>query len=325
VIRFGLIPVMKLLALTALFLPLVAAQNPGSHEVRGVSYSVDGETTLITVEVSGDFGYVTERLHKPERVYFDIPRARPRINSRVTYSKDFDDILVRRVRVAETAPDVTRVVLDLLKPVDISVSKLSDPARLRIALRPALAERGKLHGVDLISTDSPGQDVVRAKPELTQVLAPDPAPSAVAAESRAKLTLSVSTDTVAPGGAATIVVSLNSSTDNEPVALQWQLSYPSPQIGIDNSEITADEAAKSADKTVGCEGKPEGPGTYRYTCIVSGGTKRMHSGAVALIPLRVRNWARMGTVTVVLTDAISVDSDTRARHLADTMTSLEIR
>jgi hypothetical protein len=180
-------------------------------------------------------------------------------------------------------------------------------------------------GVDLIPTDSPGQDVVRPKPELTQVRPPDPAPAPAAAESKAKLTLSISTDTVAPGGAATIVVSLNSSTDNEPVALQWQLSYPSPQIGIDNSQITADEAARSADKTVSCAGKPEGPGTYRYTCIVVGGTKRMHSGAVALIPLRVRDTARTGMVTVVLTDAISVDSDTQATHLADTLTRLEIR
>jgi hypothetical protein len=56
-----------------------------------------------------------------------------------------------------------------------------------------------------------------------------------------------------------------------------------------------------------------------------GGTKRMHSGAVARIRLRVRNTARMGTVTVVLTDATSVDSDTRATQLADTTTSLEIR
>ena len=316
---------MQFLALTALFLPLVAAQSPGSCEVRGVSYSVDGETTLITVEVSGDFEYVAERLHQPERVYFDIPRARPRINSRVTYSKDFDNLLVRRIRVAEPAPGVTRVVLDLLEPVDISVSKLYDPAQLRIALRPAAAERGKMPGVGLISTDSPGQDVVRAKPEPTQVRLPDLAPAPAAAESKAKLTLAISPHTVAPGGAAVILVALNSSTDNEPVALQWQFSYPSPQIGIDNRQITADEAVKSADKTVSCAGKPEGPGTYKYTCIVVGGTKRMHNGAVALIPLQVRNTARMGTVTVVLTDAISVDSAGRSTHLADTTTSLEIR
>jgi len=324
VIRFGRIQSTKLLALTALFLPLLAAQSPGSQEVRGVSASVDGEATIITVEVSGDFEYRTDRLDQPERVYFDILRARPRINSGVTYSKDFDTIPVRRVRVAETAPAVTRIVLDLSKPVDISVSKLYGPARLRIVLRPA-AGREKMPGIDRISTDSPGQDVVPAKPELPPVLPPGPAPSAAAAETKAKLGLSISTDTVAPGGAATIGVSLNSPTDNEPVALQWQLSYPSPQIGIDSSQITADEAAKSADKTVSCAGQPEGPGIYRYTCIVAGGTKRMHSGAVALIPLRVRNTARMGTVTVVLTDAVSVDSDTRATHLADAMISLEIR
>src|ERR1035438_2013502 len=200
---------MKFLALIAFFLPLGAAQSPGSCEVRGVSYSVEGETTLITVEVSGDFEYVTERLHQPERVYFDIPRARPRINAHVTYSKDFDNMLVRSVRVGETVPDVTRIVLDLLKPVDISVSKLSDPARLRIALRPPSAEKGKMPSVDLIPTGSPSQDVSRAKPELTQALPPHPIPATAVAESKPKLTLSISTDTVAPGGAASIVVGLD--------------------------------------------------------------------------------------------------------------------
>ena len=34
-----------------------------------------GEVTRIAVEVSGDFHYRSDRLHNPERIYFDISKA----------------------------------------------------------------------------------------------------------------------------------------------------------------------------------------------------------------------------------------------------------
>jgi hypothetical protein len=127
---------MKLLVLGALSLPWLTAQVAVPREVTGIAYSVDGPTSMITIAVSGDFEYETGRLHQPERVYFDIRPAKPRIDSRPEYSREFENELLERVRVAEHAPDVTRVVLDLFGPADISVSKLSAPARLAIALRP---------------------------------------------------------------------------------------------------------------------------------------------------------------------------------------------
>ena len=63
--------------------------------------------------MSGDFNFRTDRLHNPERVYFDILNARPRIDARRIWSKEINDKLVQRVRVAETNPGTTRVVLDL--------------------------------------------------------------------------------------------------------------------------------------------------------------------------------------------------------------------
>jgi N-acetylmuramoyl-L-alanine amidase len=91
----------------------------------------------VAVEVSGDFSFRTDRLHNPERVYFDIPHARPRIESRPIYSEEVQDPLVRRIRVAETAPDVTRVVLELAAPAEVSASLLVNPSRLMIEVRSA--------------------------------------------------------------------------------------------------------------------------------------------------------------------------------------------
>jgi hypothetical protein len=122
-----------------------------------------------------------------------------------------------------------------------------------------------------------------------------------------------------------MVVALNSSSDNEPVALQWQISYPSPQIGIDGGQISAEVAAKSAGKTVTCAGKPQGAGVYTYGCIVVGGARQMRSGPIALFPLRVRDTARTGTVTMILTGAIGVYADGHSLRLADSTVTVQIQ
>ena len=88
--------------------------------------------TRVAVEVSGEFEFVTDRLHNPERVYYDILNARPRIDSR---RLEIDDKLVKRIRVAETVPGVTRIVLDLGDNVEAITTQLSNPDRLVIELR----------------------------------------------------------------------------------------------------------------------------------------------------------------------------------------------
>ncbi len=98
------------------------------------NWSLDG-VTRIAVEVSGNFHFRTDRLHNPERVYYDIVDARPRIDGRRLWSREINDKLVQRVRAAETSPGTTRIVLDLTAPVEVGVSQLSNPNRLIIELR----------------------------------------------------------------------------------------------------------------------------------------------------------------------------------------------
>jgi N-acetylmuramoyl-L-alanine amidase len=95
------------------------------------------DVTRIAVEVSGDFHFRSDRLHNPERIYFDIVGARPRIDAKRLWSKEIGDKLVQRVRVAETSPGTTRIVLDLTGPVEVTTSQLSNPNRLIVELRAA--------------------------------------------------------------------------------------------------------------------------------------------------------------------------------------------
>jgi hypothetical protein len=38
-----------------------------------------GDVTRVAIEVSGEFQYRSDRLHNPERIYFDILNARPHL------------------------------------------------------------------------------------------------------------------------------------------------------------------------------------------------------------------------------------------------------
>ncbi len=129
---------MKPFAALAISATLLFAQTD-SGRVRSVTairkWSLP-EVTRIAVEVSGDFHFRTDRLHNPERVYFDILNSRPHIVDKQFLSKDAADKVVNKVRVAENNPVITRIVLDLAAPVEVTTSLLSSPNRLIIELRP---------------------------------------------------------------------------------------------------------------------------------------------------------------------------------------------
>ena len=128
---------MKPLAALAISATMLFAQNERAavHSVTAIrSWSLT-EVTRIAIEVSGEFHTRSDRLHNPERVYFDIVGARPRLDARRTWSKEIGDKLVQRVRVAETMPGTTRIVLDLAGPVEVTTSQLSNPNRLIVELR----------------------------------------------------------------------------------------------------------------------------------------------------------------------------------------------
>jgi N-acetylmuramoyl-L-alanine amidase len=130
---------MKPLAALAISATMLFAQSDrvSLHSVTAIRNWSLAEVTRIAVEVSGDFHFRSDRLHNPERVYFDILGARPRIDDKRFWSKAIDDKLVQRVRVAETSPGTTRIVLDLAGPAEVTTSQLSNPNRLIIEMRAA--------------------------------------------------------------------------------------------------------------------------------------------------------------------------------------------
>jgi hypothetical protein len=66
-----------------------------------------------------------------------IRSTRPSINGRRSHYSEVGDKRLKGIRVMETTPGVTRVVLDLESPAEFTVSRLDNPTRMIIELRPA--------------------------------------------------------------------------------------------------------------------------------------------------------------------------------------------
>jgi N-acetylmuramoyl-L-alanine amidase len=123
-----------LLAISALALQ-DSGKETGPLAVTAVRHWSLGETTRIAIEVSGEFEYRHGQLTDPERLYFDIQGARSAVSKQRVHTIAVADGLLRQIRVSETQPGTTRVVLDLELPVDFVAAQLANPDRLVVELR----------------------------------------------------------------------------------------------------------------------------------------------------------------------------------------------
>ena len=157
---------------TSLFLTGVGVllANPavaGPLEVTAVRCSPLADSTEIAIEITGETRYRLGHAENPSRIFFDFIGTRPYIRGRRLYSVHVDDKLVNRIRVAETAPEVTRVVLDLESAVEFKISRLYNPSRFVIELSPAGTARaiGRPLGV-------PPERLQTSRPEPRSMPAP---------------------------------------------------------------------------------------------------------------------------------------------------------
>ena len=153
-----------LISTLLLTLTIAAGPAPAELEVTAVRFWTLSEVTRIAIETNGEFRFRSDRLSNPDRLFFDILATKPRMAVKGVHVTPVGDKLLKRIRVAETQPGMTRIVLDLESPIDFTASQLSNPDRLMIELRPAARA---------ISSKTPV--VERLKP-----VEPEPTPVAVA-------------------------------------------------------------------------------------------------------------------------------------------------
>lgn len=141
----------RTLRFLAVCLASMAAASPARSEqldddanrpsVTAVRHWSLGDVTRIVVESTGEFRFKSDRLHNPERLFFDLLGTKPQLSGKGVNVMAVGDRFVRQIRVAETQRGVTRIVFDLESSVEFFTSQLANPDRLIIELRDTLDAR----------------------------------------------------------------------------------------------------------------------------------------------------------------------------------------
>lgn len=115
-----------------------AGQSEPAARLTGIRFWSLGDATRIAIQVDGaDFQYKYDRLENPSRLFFDIEGVRPQPGSRRMRTIAVGDAFIKQIRIAETQPGTTRIVLDLNRAIDYTASQLTNPNRLMIEVRPS--------------------------------------------------------------------------------------------------------------------------------------------------------------------------------------------
>jgi N-acetylmuramoyl-L-alanine amidase len=116
-------------------------QTSVGPRVDAIRFWSFGDITRIAVETEGDYHFNSDRVDNPARVFFDLNGLKP--PSTVHHGMQtiqVGDRRIKQIRVAEVIPGTTRIVLDVLCPVEVMSSQLVNPDRLMIEIRPKSAD-----------------------------------------------------------------------------------------------------------------------------------------------------------------------------------------
>jgi N-acetylmuramoyl-L-alanine amidase len=241
---------MKLIAALAVPVMLLMGQSdqPALRSVTAVRHWSLKNVTRVAIEVSGTFEFRTDRLHNPDRVYFDILNSHLRIDAKRYYVETVDDSLLQKIRVAEATPGTTRVVLDLTGNATATTSTLTNPDRLIIDLRmPA----GNPLRTETLPTQLADHTAVTpfpsSRPPQPAVVKPVSAPAKVAVAVKADV--HIEPDTKVPGIAPDIAKPAEVTDSSVPIPTLPPAPSPAAAENRPAPDPGPDEIAKGARHT----------------------------------------------------------------------------
>ncbi len=228
------------LALGAAFTTARAADVADPHHVTAVRFWSLGGVTRIAIETDGDFQVKSDRLDNPDRLFFDLTGTRPTLSRKSITVIPVADHLVRQIRVAEPQPNVTRVVLDLATSAEPTVSRLDNPTRLIIELRPPgsapeITKAPVPAPVTIVTPPTPAQPIPAAKPVDRRPFTPPAVrPVVIPVEERKEAWLDpppdLKTRNSPPPAAAILAVNIKPGPAPAPAVPVTVLAKPAPTI-----------------------------------------------------------------------------------------------
>jgi N-acetylmuramoyl-L-alanine amidase len=99
--------------------------------VTGIRHWSTPDYSRVAIDLEGDVKFVSRRIDSPARIFFDLPDTKL-ASTLVGKSFDVDDGFLTKVRVAQFAPDSTRIVLEVGNLSDYDAFLLPNPYRLVI-------------------------------------------------------------------------------------------------------------------------------------------------------------------------------------------------
>lgn len=242
---------------------LAPAAASAQQSVTAVRYWSLGDVTRVAIEATGAFGFRSDRLSNPDRVYFDLPGTVPALEHKGINTIPVGDPLVRQIRVAETQKGTTRIVLDLVTAVEISTSVLENPDRLIVELRrpgtaPAQMPQNAVPAAPVFRPP-PSTAAGKSPPLEPPVLEPPPASpsgmmpsSAVRDDALSKLplprvpgpALNAPSRTIRPAPAAMVASEMIPATESSmpvrsiPAPVQERIGLPAKRPGAREESMT---------------------------------------------------------------------------------------
>jgi N-acetylmuramoyl-L-alanine amidase len=143
-------------------------------QVTAIRFWSLADVTRVAIETNGEFQYKSDHIPNPDRIFFDLIGARPHLGGRGIMVKQVGDKFLKRVRIAENVPGVTRVVLDLENDVEYTASQLGSPDRLMIELRHASSPVPVSEGAPPVIVSPPAASVPLLQPKVVETLPAEP-------------------------------------------------------------------------------------------------------------------------------------------------------
>ena len=112
-------------------------------QVTEVRHWVGPNYTRVVVGTGGEVKYRVARLQKPDRIYFDILHSYP-ADSIKGKDLDIENGFLKKIRIGQHRPNVTRVVLDVDEIEDYTIFPLPNPYRIVVDIRGKAAQSTKL-------------------------------------------------------------------------------------------------------------------------------------------------------------------------------------
>ena len=100
--------------------------------ITGMRHWSNPTSTRIAIDLGGKVEYEAARVPNPDRIFFDLHGAKLASGLNGHSVEVIDDGFLKRIRAAQSSPDVTRVVLDVTEVSQYSAFLLPNPWRLSI-------------------------------------------------------------------------------------------------------------------------------------------------------------------------------------------------